>query len=124
MKLHVTRVVTVLSITVALSIATKGWTAPDLDAAAEGACECLKAPYDIARKALDELHKAQGAGDTSRLMLAQGEMMAVIDASSQCFTKLAQTYPEIDASYELKSQVMAKTETLCPNPAAGFMQTR
>ena len=100
------------------------WSAPDLDEAADGACDCLKGPYREAEKSLELIRDAQATGDTSKLMAAQGQMMGVINISNRCFAALAEKYPEIDRSDELKRQVMAKTETLCPNPLKEFQQFR
>jgi hypothetical protein len=91
--------------------------ASDLNAAANDACACLKEPYEQVSIALDDINTAKGAGDMSKIMAAQGEMMKVINASSRCFEGLAVKYPDIDQSDELKQIVMDKTEEICPNPA-------
>lgn len=100
------------------------WSTPDLNEAAEDACTCLKGPYREAENSLELIRHAQATGDTSKLMEAQGQMMGVINISNRCFSALAQKYPEIDQSDELKRQVMAKTETRCPNPLKEFQQFR
>ena len=89
---------------------------PDLDAAAQDVCICLEAPYAQAATAMQLISQAQASGDMSQLMAAQGEMMAVIDASSECFEELPEKYPEIDQSDALQDEVMARADELCPNP--------
>ena len=96
------------------------WAAPNLNEAADGVCECLKEPYAQAQKAMELIDTAQQSGDMSALVSAQGEMMGVINASNQCFETLAQKYPKIDQSEELKEQVMEIAEEQCPNPAGDF----
>ena len=54
------------------------------------------------------------------LIAAQGEMMAVMNAGSQCFDALTVKYPEISQSEELQEQVMNIADEQCPNPAAAM----
>jgi len=91
--------------------------APDVNKAAEDVCECLKEPYIQVSKAMELIKAAQASGDTSALMAAQGEMMSVLNASSQCFEDLTKKYPEIVKSDELQAQVMLMADKQCPNPA-------
>ncbi len=96
------------------------WAAPDLNEAADDVCKCLEEPYAQAQEAMELLEAAQQSGDMSALVSAQGEMMGVIGASSQCFDALAQKYPEINQSEELQVEVMQLAEEQCPNPAEQF----
>lgn len=94
--------------------------AADLHAAANDVCSCLEAPYQLAEQAISELQQAHSSGDYSNLMLAQGDMMDVMNAANQCFEQLPTKYPDIAQSDQLKAQVMAIAEQQCPNPAANF----
>ncbi|MCU7868626.1 MAG: hypothetical protein KZQ98_08825 [Candidatus Thiodiazotropha sp. (ex Lucinoma borealis)] len=96
------------------------WAAPDLNEAAEDVCDCLEAPNAQAQQAMELISAAQASGDMSALIAAQGEMMGVINASSQCFDALADKYPEINQSEELQQQVMNIADVQCPNPAAAM----
>ena len=96
------------------------WAAPDLNEAAEDVCDCLEAPYAQAQQAMELIIAAQASGDMSALMAAQGEMMAVMNAGSQCFDALTVKYPEISQSEELQEQVMNIADEQCPNPAAAM----
>jgi len=91
--------------------------APNVNEAAEDVCECLKEPYIQVSKAMELSKAAQASGDMSALMAAQGEMMSVMNTSSQCFDDLAKKYPEIVKSDELQAQVMLIADKQCPNPA-------
>lgn len=112
-----TRIIFLLSI---FALSSQAWADPDLNEAADDVCECLEAPYAEVQKALGLIAAAQQSGDMSALVAAQGEMMGVIDASSECFEALALKYPEIDQSDELKAQVMEIADQKCPNPADNF----
>ena len=96
------------------------WAAPNLNVAAEDVCECLEAPYAQAQKAMELISAAQASGDTSALIAAQGEMMSVINASSQCFEALTEKYPEIVQSEDLQIQVMNIADEQCPNPVSAM----
>lgn len=93
---------------------------PDLKQATKDTCKCLEAPYAQLEKAMEIISAAQTSGDMSQMMVAQGEMMGVLGASTQCFERLAQKYPEIDQSDELKQEVMDATEKECPKPASAM----
>ncbi len=109
---------------VLLLLSGPGLAASDLNQAAGDVCRCLEAPYDQARKAMALLNNARASGDMSRLASAQGDMMAVINASTLCFRGLSKKYPDIDSSDELKEKVMAIADRQCPNPAAGMLMPR
>ncbi len=96
------------------------WAAPDLDEAGKDVCKCLEAPYAQAQKAMELVSAAQASGDMSVLVTAQGEMMNVINASSQCFNALIKKYPEISQSEDLKEQVMNIADEQCPNPVSAM----
>lgn len=96
--------------------------AVDLQAATDDICSCLKAPYEVVEKALGDIQKAQSTGDYSKIMQAQGEMMGIMNASTNCFEKLPGKYPEIDKNEELQSKVMNMADKQCPNPAKGYFQ--
>lgn len=91
---------------------------PDLQAATDEVCKCLEEPYKIAKQSLEKINQAKTSGDFSELMAAQGNMMAVIDASAKCFDALPGKYPQIDKSEELQNKVMQMAEKQCPNPAS------
>ncbi|MBN3563000.1 hypothetical protein [Aliamphritea spongicola] len=90
---------------------------PDLNEAADDVCACMEAPYAQIEQAMEMLNAAQASGDTSALIAAQGEMLGVINAASQCFNELSVKYPEISQSQDLQQQVMAIADDQCPNPA-------
>ena len=96
------------------------WAAHNLNEAAEDVCDCLEAPYAQAQQAMELIIAAQASGDMSALIAAQGEMMGVINASTQCFDALTVQYPEISQSEELQQQVMNIADQQCPNPAAAM----
>lgn len=93
------------------------WAAPDLNKAAEDVCDCLEEPYAQVQQAMELMTAAQASGDMSALMAAQGEMVGVIKAGSQCFDVLKKKYPEISQSEELQEHVMNIADEQCPNPA-------
>lgn len=103
-----------------LPFCSLAWAAPDLNEAAEDVCGCLEEPYTQVERAMELVSAAQASGDFSGLMAAQGEIMAVINAFSQCFEALKGKYPEINQSKELQQQVMDKANKQCPNPAANM----
>ena len=112
-------IITVLSLFINLAIAS-----PNLEEATKDVCACLEEPHNKARQALELIKKAQASGDMSQIMVAQGDMMGVISASTRCFERLPEKYPEIDKSDELKSRVMDMAEKQCPNPTSEFSRKR
>lgn len=99
---------------------SQAWTA-DTQAAADDVCACLKAPYALVEKVSVDLKAAQASGDYPKMTQAQGEMMSVMNAASNCFEALPAKYPAINQSQQLQAEVMALAEKQCPNPASGFM---
>jgi len=89
---------------------------PNLDAAANDACQCLEEPYRQMNKTIVLIKQAQASGDMSQLMAAQNEMMAAANAATPCFEALSKKYPAIDKSDPLKDRVMALAEKQCPPP--------
>ncbi len=107
-----------LSLLSLMFIATPSFAGSDLDAAANDVCGCLAEPYAHFEKTMQRLQEAQASGDSSKMTAAQGEMMQILQVSTQCFEGLSKKYPDISQSDELKGQVMAKAEQQCPNPGA------
>lgn len=102
------------------ALASQFSTAANLQAAADDVCSCLEAPYKVVEQALKDLQQAQTTGDHAKIIQAQGEMMGVMNASTQCFDKLPEKHPEIDQSEELQNKVMAMANKQCPNPASKY----
>lgn len=98
--------------------------ADDIDAAARDVCRCLEVPYQDVEQAIRAILDAQTSGDRSRVAGAQERMMRSIAESSQCFEQLTRKYPAVDASDDLKRQVMQAADQLCPNPAAAVRLQR
>ncbi|WP_315980457.1 hypothetical protein [Aliamphritea spongicola] len=106
-----------LIICILMSFSGAALATPDLNEAADDVCACMEAPYAQIEQAMEMLNAAQASGDTSALIAAQGEMLGVINAASQCFNELSVKYPEISQSQDLQQQVMAIADDQCPNPA-------
>lgn len=102
-------------------LAANGWTAPDLNAAADDACKCLAEPYAAAGKIMTMISEARTSGNMTPIMESQEEMMALAEVTSACFETMTKKYPDIAASAELKGKVMAISDQQCPNPMKGFM---
>ena len=111
-------------LTISLLYYTQTSMAADLNTAANDVCACLKEPYRIVEDVMAKLAEAQVSGDYSKLIQVQGEMMAVINASSKCFDELPSKHPEIDQNETLKNQVMEKVEKQCPNPALQYQSAK
>ena len=94
----------------------QSFAADDINNAAKDVCECLKAPHEQARLAVDLIEKAQSSGDLSQLASAQAEIMGVIQASQNCFEALTIKYPEVNKSEKLQTEVMNKAQQNCPSP--------
>ncbi|MFT5677246.1 MAG: hypothetical protein ACI808_003198 [Paraglaciecola sp.] len=96
------------------------WAAPDLNEAAEDACDCLEGPYAEVQKVMELIAAAQASGDMAASTASQGEIMGVINAGNKCFEALTEKYPEINQSEKLQEQLMNIADKQCPNPAAAM----
>ncbi len=113
-----------LNILIITSFSGIVWASPDLNEAANDVCTCMEAPYAQIELAIEMLNAAQASGDTSALITAQGEMMSVMNAASQCFNALTTKYPEISQNEALQQQVMAIADEQCPNPADALFRNQ
>ena len=96
--------------------------AADIDAAAKDVCGCLTRPYAEAQRFMTMAMQAQATGDMTPLMAAQDEMVEMAKEAEVCYQGLVKKYPDIASSEPLQKQVMAVTDTLCPNPLKAMMQ--
>ena len=113
MKAYLLTLLATLSLTLPFTT-TAG---PNLDQASKDVCACLAEPYRHAEKILANVKQAQAGGNLQEMMARQGELLAVISASTNCFADLAKKYPQIDADDSLERQVMTRAEQHCPRPS-------
>jgi len=97
-------------------LSAPAFAGPDVNAAANDACQCLEEPYRQMTNTIEIIKQAQVSGDMSQLTSSQEEMMAAANAATPCFEALSKKYPEIDKSDVLKDKVMAIAEKQCPRP--------
>ena len=105
-----------LMVVVAVSLSANVAFAINMEEAVDGVCECRKEFHIQSKKMMEEMKKAQASGDMSKIKAMQSEVIAVTDAMTRCFDKLAEKYPEIDKSEKLQKELMAKSDEKCPGP--------
>lgn len=105
-----------LAAVVALALFPSMVFAFNMDKVVDGVCECRKEYINQSEKIMDAMAKAQASGDRSKMKAVQDDILAVTEAMTRCFDKLAKKYPEIDKSEKLQEEVEAKADEKCPGP--------
>jgi len=106
----------VLVVIIALSLFPNVVFAFNMNEIVDGVCECRKAYINRSKEIMDAMIKAQASGDKSKMEAVQKEILAVTDAMTRCFDKLAKKYPEIDKSEKLQEELEARADEKCPGP--------
>lgn len=101
---------------IVLLTSTTAFAAQDYDTISDKICDCLKAPYQEADKAMEMLAAAQKSGNLSALVNSQDEMMVVLNTARLCMEDIRERYPEIGQSTAAQDTVMKMTDDKCPNP--------
>ena len=107
----------ILMLITSIAVTAHAQSTSYIQQAARDACKCLEAPYAQTAAAMSAIKKAQQSGDMAKLLETQAQMMSVLQASSSCFEALSKKYPDIDQNDDLKKEVLALTQKMCPNPA-------